>query len=366
MLFRSSFGLRFYLRGLIRLPEDERRAVITDGLRDDNPNQQRSLLFWMLALCGLVFAVDLSNVMDSVVGIGYVLAVTLCLSSRRSWHITLIAAISGVLMFIAPIASAYDSGWWTYLDNHAITIFSIIVMGLFGSAHMRKSRAAAIAMAEASQSRRETEALRVALERAENAEAERRETAERMEMANEAAGISMWEWDVKTNIVKVAAGSAFVKRIGGATSYVLADYTRDYVHPGDQQAYQQAFVDSVSVRRGGDDRIAHRYRLVRADGTVRHIQFHGRILRNLGGNPTGILGVDWEVTREEAATREIARQAEQLREAQERFQRAISGTQDALFEVNVRTGEIWNSPRFMQMLGYDYMEIGRASCRERV
>lgn len=353
LLLFGSFGLRFYLRGLIRLPEDERRAAIEEGLRDDNPNKQRNLLPWMLALCALVFAVDLSNVMDSVVGIGYVLAVTLCLSSRRSWHITLIAAISGVLMFIAPIASAYDGGWWTYLENHAVTIFAIIVMGLFGSAHMRKSRTAAIAMAQATQSKRETAALRAALERAENAEAERRETAERMEMANEAAGISMWEWDVKTNTVKVAAGSAFVKRIGGATSYAGADYTRDYVHPDDRQAYDQTFIDSLSVPRGGDDRIAHRYRLVRADAAVQHIQFHGRILRNVNGNPTGILGVDWEVTREEEAAREIARQAEQLREAQERFQRAISGTQDALFEVNVRTGEVWNSPRLMQMLGFE-------------
>ena len=352
LLLFGSFCLRFYLRGLIRLPPDERRAAIEEGLRDSNPNQQRNLLPWMLTLCALVFAVDLSNVMDSVVGIGYVLAVILCLSSRRSWHITLIAGICGVLMFIAPIVSAYDGGWWTYLENHAVTIFAIIVTGLFGSAHMRKSRAAAIAMAEATQSRRETQALRCALERAENAEAERRDTAERMEMANEAAGISMWEWDTRTNIVRVAAGSAFVKRIGGATSYVCTDYAKDYVHPDDRQAYEQSFIDGLNAPRGGDDRIAHRYRLMLADATVQHIQYHGRILRNSGGKPTGILGVDWEVTREEQAAREIARQAEQLREAQERFQRAISGTQDALFEMNVRTGEIWNSPRFMQMLGY--------------
>lgn len=353
LLLFGSFGLRFYLRGLIRLPEDERRATIEEGLRESDPKQQRNLLPWMLALCALVFAIDLSNVMDSGIGIGYVLAVTLCLSSRRSWHITLVAAVGGVLMFVAPVVSAYDGSWWTYLENHAVTVFAIIVTGLFGSAHMRKSRAEALALAEATQSRRETEALRAALERAENAEAERRENAERMAMANEAAGISMWEWDAKTNIVKVSEGSAFVKRLGGATRYVATDYTNNYVHPDDRRAYHQSFVDGLHAPRGGDDRIAHRYRLVLADGTVQHIQYHGRVLRNLSGKPIGILGVDWEVTREEEAAGEIAHQAEQLRDAQQRFQRAISGTQDALFEVNVRTGEIWNSPRFMQMLGYE-------------
>ena len=52
------------------------------------------------------------------------------------------------------------------------------------------------------------------------------------------------------------------------------------------------------------------------------------------------------------AKQEIARQSADLREAQERFQRAVSGTQDALFEFNLRTGETWYSPRFREMLGY--------------
>jgi PAS domain S-box-containing protein len=65
-----------------------------------------------------------------------------------------------------------------------------------------------------------------------------------------------------------------------------------------------------------------------------------------------VLGIDQDVTGEELRKQEIARQATDLREAQERFQRAVSGTQDALFEFNLRSGETWYSPRFRQMLGY--------------
>src|SRR5690606_173742 len=78
-----------------------------------------------------------------------------------------------------------------------------------------------------------------------------------------------------------------------------------------------------------------------------------RVLRNAAGEPTSVLAVDWEVTREEQTKLEIARQAQQLHEAQERFERAVCGTQDALFEFNLQTGEMWHSPRFMEMLGYD-------------
>jgi PAS domain S-box-containing protein len=352
LLLFGCFSLRYFLRSLIRLPEAQRRETIEAGLREIDPNSKRNLLPWLLALCGVVFAIDLANVMDSAVGIGYVLAVILCLSSNRSWHITVVAAIGGTLMFISPIATPYDAGWWAYLENHAVTIFAIIATGLLGSAHMRTARAEARALREAARSRHETSDLRAALQRAETAELELRKTAERVAMANQAAGISMWEWNRRTDVVQVSAGSAFVKRLGGATSYGGTEYSRKYVHPEDQQRYHQTFVNALEMPPGGTDRIEQRYRVLLADGSLQHIQFHGRVMRNERGNPSAILGVDWEVTREEDAKREIARQAEQLREAQDRFERAVSGTQDCLFDIDVSSGSCWVSPRFYELLGY--------------
>jgi PAS domain S-box-containing protein len=84
---------------------------------------------------------------------------------------------------------------------------------------------------------------------------------------------------------------------------------------------------------------------------------HGRIMRSKSGRAYGVLGVDWEVTEEESQRREIARQSRELEEAQARFQRAVSGTQDALFEHNVKLGTVWHSPRLAEMLGYTESNI---------
>ncbi|HEY4370182.1 MAG TPA: response regulator [Steroidobacteraceae bacterium] len=352
LLLFGCFGLRFFLRTLIKLPEAQRRETIESGLREVAPSGQRNLLPWLLALCAVVFAIDLTNVMDSAVGIGYVLAVILCLSSNRAWHITVVAAVGGTLMFISPLASPYDAGWWSYLETHSVTIFAIIATGLLGSAHMRTARAEARALSEAARSKHETSDLRAALQRAEIAEAELRKTAERVAMANQAAGISMWEWDHQTDVVHVAEGSAFVKRLGGATSYAGTEYSSRFVHPEDQRRYHQTFVDALDMPPGGNDRIEQRYRVLLQDGTLQHIQFHGRVMRAENGKPTGILGVDWEVTHEEEAKLEIARQAAQLLEAQQRFERAVSGTQDCLFDIEVASGSCWVSPRFYDLLGY--------------
>ncbi|HMN44030.1 MAG TPA: response regulator [Povalibacter sp.] len=351
LLIFGMFCLRVYLRGLIRLPEDERRKVIQDGLAND-ATRRHNLLGWMLALCALVFAFDLTNTMDPVVGMGYLLAVTLCLSSNRTWHIMAVAGISAILLLIAPIVSTYDAHWWIYLEHHSVTLFAILVTSLYGSAHMRKSRAEALALAEAARSRVETEELRAALQRAETAENDRRIAADRLAMANQAAGISMWHWDVRTDVVMVAEDSPFVRRLGGVTRLMGADYAKNFVHRDDLEAYTRAFTQMLKSPPGGDDRLQHRYRVVTADGSVQHLQMHARVLRHRNGKVIGLLGVDWEVTREAEALHEIERQAQQLREVQERFSRAVSGTQDVLFEIDTRSGHAWVSPRFFAMTGY--------------
>jgi len=349
LLLFGAFSLRFYLRSLVGLPEEERRDTIINGLRGDL-HTRRNLLPWLLIMCGAIFALDITNMLDSAVGIGYLLAVVLALSSSRHWHITLIATISALLMLIAPMLSPYDGNWWSYLENHSVAVFAIFATGFFGSANMRKSQAEALALAEAVRSRAETADLREALERAETAEAANRRMVERIRMANDAGGLSVWEWNIKEDITRIDENSPFLERLGTPREFKGTDYTTNYVHPEDRQGWVEHF---TTVLTSKDQQIfSHRYRALFADGTVGYIQCHARVVRNAKGYPVSVLGIDYDATDEEMAKQEIARQAADLHEAQDRFQRAVSGTQDALFEFNLRTGETWYSPRFREMLGY--------------
>ncbi|MGH8186705.1 MAG: hypothetical protein ACREUC_09095, partial [Steroidobacteraceae bacterium] len=222
LLMFAGFGLRYYLRGLIKLPDDQRREAVLKGL-GGNFGNRRNLLPWLLALCAGIFAADVANLLDSAIGICYLFAVVLGLSSNRHWHISVITVVSAVLMMLSPIFSPYDNGWWTHLESHSASIFAIFATGLFGSAHLRKSRAEALALAEAVRSRNETSELRGALERAEAAETENRRMVDRMRMANESAGVSVWEWNIKDDITRVEGGP-FVERIGGRTEFKGTDY----------------------------------------------------------------------------------------------------------------------------------------------
>jgi two-component system, sensor histidine kinase and response regulator len=351
LLVFGAYTLRHFLNDLIRRPEDERRDLIAAGLREADLKGRSNLLFYMLPLCGAVFALDLSNVWDVGVGIGYVLAVVVALASKRHWHVMLVAAVGAALLMITPILSPYDASWWLYLENHGVTLFAIIVTGLFGSANLRKSAAEASARAAAAHSALETAELRHALERAEGAEASRRAVLDRLSMANASAGISTWEWDFTTKAFTIEEGTAFAERVGKTTLSMIEG--ESYVHPEALKECRKVFL-GVAEDTSADNHFAHRYRFAQdtANGSPRYIQMHGRILRDANGRAYKMLGVDWEVTQEESSRREIARQAEELRVAQTRFERAVNGTQDALWEIDFAKGSVWHSSRLMTMLGF--------------
>ncbi len=380
LLLVAAASLRHFLRRLAQLPPEQRRQQIQAGLTGSDGSRRRNLLPWLVALCGLVFLIDVRNWMDSAVGIGYLLAVMLGLSSNRSWHSTVIASIGVVMLFIAPVLSPIDSTWWTYLQNHAVTTFALIVTGLFGSAHLRKTRAETIAQAEAAQSRHENLALREALERAEAAESERREVIERMSLANRAAvettlelqrqtehlreiearleraSLSSmeghWEYDIHNLNALCWCSSSFAKLTGYDPSYLatlssaaLAEFT----HVDDRPAKRAA----IKAHLAGGPAYDVPVRLRMANGDYRWFQLRGAVERDSSGKARRAAGSIRDIHQQKIAE-------DLLREAQLRFERAVSGTQDALFDYDLRSGERWRSPRYYEMLGYQPSELGES------
>ncbi|MCA9213063.1 MAG: PAS domain-containing protein [Planctomycetales bacterium] len=70
------------------------------------------------------------------------------------------------------------------------------------------------------------------------------------------------------------------------------------------------------------------------------------------GNITAFISLRFDVTDKKRAVAELEEAREQLVQEQDRFEHAISGSSDGLFDHDLITGEIWYSDQFKRLIGF--------------
>lgn len=92
------------------------------------------------------------------------------------------------------------------------------------------------------------------------------------------------------------------------------------------------------------------HRIVRPDGSLRHLYTTVRALHDAEGEPSRIYGTSLDVT-------ELRHTEAQLRESEERFQLALQGMNDGLWDWDLLTGSLYLSPQWKSLLGYQDHEL---------
>src|SRR5690349_17759262 len=142
-----------------------------------------------------------------------------------------------------------------------------------------------------------------------------RESYELLALAEQSAGIGIWDRDLATDLVR--ATPTFFRLIGLEPSVepVHADVIRAVRHPDDAAQVVDGFREAVAR---GQEVYDSEYRIIRAsDGEQRWIFGRGRVVRDATGKPVRYSGVDIDITdrkRIEGA----------LRESEERFAKAFN------------------------------------------
>ncbi|MDH3459366.1 MAG: PAS domain-containing protein [Gemmatimonadota bacterium] len=140
--------------------------------------------------------------------------------------------------------------------------------------------------------------------------AELRAGEERFRQALEAARAGAWFWDIQSDAVQWSPEN--YELLGLSPGEVEPSYRLwlNSVHPDDRDAAQQ-HVETAVRERGALD---IEYRVVWPDGTVRWINDAGQLVLNAQGEPTGMYGIQRDITRLKLGELALRRSEQQLRD----------------------------------------------------
>lgn len=168
-------------------------------------------------------------------------------------------------------------------------------------------------------------------------------------LALEMASMANWELDLDTMVFtfneQFYALYATTPQREGGLLMAAEKYAGEFVHPDEGD-----IVDKEVHRIFGgeyDNRPAQiEHRIVRRDGAVRDILVRFLVSWDHDGRRRKAIGVNQDITE-----RKLAREV--LRINEERLRLAMEATSDGLWDWNLKTGEVYWSPRAFTMLGYE-------------
>ncbi|HVS51646.1 MAG TPA: PAS domain-containing protein [Opitutaceae bacterium] len=170
---------------------------------------------------------------------------------------------------------------------------------------------------------------------------------ERLRLALRSAQFAVWEYDLVTGR---RDWDERMLEIAGLRPHEF-DGTRDAwaqrVHPEDLPEVDDHIRRFVAGHMGDYER---RFRFVRPDGTVRHIESHGYLQRDEHGLPIRLVGLTRDITSDKQLE-------EKLQLAEQRWQLAIEASNDAVWDWDIPAGRVFHDERWARMLGYEPGEL---------
>ena len=159
-----------------------------------------------------------------------------------------------------------------------------------------------------------------------------RESEERFRFAQKVANIGTFDWNVKTgvNMWTPELEAMYGLPIGGFGRTQPA--WEALVHPDDRARAVQRVEESFETGTP----VEAEWRVIRPDGSLRWLAGRWQVVKDATGEPLRMMGVNIDVTD--------GRQMEEaLRDSEERFRLAITATNDAIWDVDLKTGTVsWN------------------------
>jgi PAS domain S-box-containing protein len=154
----------------------------------------------------------------------------------------------------------------------------------------------------------------------------------RLRLAQQAARVGTWEWDLRTG---ASVWSEMIWRLLGlepGDGPTTVERFLEFIHPEDRDRAWQKVNEVISTGEEYYDE----FRIIRRDRQVLWVSSKGRLIRSADGQPERMLGVNIDIT-------ERRKTEDALRESEERLRLAQQAARVGTWEWDLETGaSIWS------------------------
>lgn len=170
--------------------------------------------------------------------------------------------------------------------------------------------------------------------------------SERLQLATESGGLGVWEFDFTTNTL---TWDEQMLRLYGCAPETFRGAYEEWnarLHPDDKARAEAELGEAI---RNGN-KFDTEFRIVQPNGVTRYIKADAVVLKDESQIPVRMVGLNQDITERKQAD-------DALKISEERWQLAIKGNDDGIWDWNLITNEVFFSPRWKEMLGYEDHEI---------
>lgn len=164
---------------------------------------------------------------------------------------------------------------------------------------------------------------------------------ERLLAALDASGVGTWTWDVTADRVEWDAPLAKLYRIDPTHAPRTAEAFLELVHPDDRGGLSE----SIDRALRDQSAIEHEFRVRRGDGAVRWIYDRSKVVRDVAGRPLHMIGACLDITDRKRTETALA-------DSESRLRLAIDAGRMAVWEYDIESDFIVNSPELNRLLGF--------------
>ena len=147
-------------------------------------------------------------------------------------------------------------------------------------------------------------------------EAALRESESRLRLAQQAARVGTWEWDLRTN---ASVWSEMIWKLLGLEpddEPVTLDRFVDFIHPEDRERVLRQVNDVIA---GGGDDYYDEFRIVHRDGRVLWLSSKGGLIRSLDGRTERMLGANIDITERKLAEESLKSALAEVRQLKDQL-----------------------------------------------